>query len=184
MNNFNDDYFVIELSPHYKYTGLLLIRNEPIFNYSKPIQDMPLPIKLKLEYRVFIPAPDVFYLNGGIFVSHRTYECLDEMNLYGLQLFPTDFRLENVDYYFVHIWNELKVIEVNPYYLDKYGCFPKIKSLSFDCDRMMSVPLSRRKIFRLQEAPFIKLIHSSVYKSLFNLNLNGLLFYKLTRWSK
>ncbi len=125
-------------------------------------------------------------------LSQRIADVLVPMDIYGVQFVPVKFSNvktpldETQEYWFMHIWNELRCLDMDNSELElsrSGNTIFFIDKLVLNEDVLESIELQNRKIFALGESPSRWLVHKSIKDAIMSVNPIGCRFFKATEWN-
>ncbi|QSQ20545.1 hypothetical protein JY651_35690 [Pyxidicoccus parkwayensis] len=183
------DYFVIEseasnnhpmlqwdqLAGHFR-KGVAVKVDEPVrLRLGKPVPRNPVMVD-----HHELPEP---------VVSTRLKDLLEPMNLFRVQLVPTDVTVKPDDvrrYWLMHIYNTITCVDRQRSSLsidEDDGGILGIRKLVLDEEVLRAIPLEQRLVFRLAESTSTNVFHQSVADKVLSLKPEGLRFIPVERWN-
>ncbi|UIP26719.1 hypothetical protein [Photobacterium sp. TLY01] len=132
-------------------------------------------------------SPCDYHETAEQLISGKFRQVLLKFNLPGVDFYQTNIINGNKvwsDYYYLHIWNSYKCINLLRSEIDgNYKTYSfTLESLSLDDKVLEEIPLAERLVFRLEEKPKF-LFHETVVNALREANLTGLKFLRVDEWS-
>ncbi|MEL6116047.1 hypothetical protein P0Y67_12595 [Photobacterium sp. SP02] len=132
-------------------------------------------------------SPCDYHETAEQLISDKFRQVLLKFNLPGVDFYQTNIINGNKvwsDYYYIHIWNSYKCINLLRSEIDgNYKTYSfTLESLSLDDKVLEEIPVAERLVFRLEEKPKF-LFHETVVNALREANLTGLKFLRVDEWS-
>jgi hypothetical protein len=121
-------------------------------------------------------------------VSDKIKRVLDPLNLYRVQLIPSQIKGTegNISgFWAIHIYNYIKCIDVenSDCEIRQYS-IAHVKKLRLDKLKLQIIPLEKRLIFRLREAFSYQLFHVSIVEAILKTKPDGVGFTDIETWSE
>jgi hypothetical protein len=111
------------------------------------------------------------------------------MNIKGIQLIPAIITGKNDEiyenYWYIHIINHYSVIdkEKSECKWNTLGKIWVLNKLVLDEEKLKSIPLNERLVFRMPEYRVESLFHKSVVDAVMATNPEGVVFYNVKEWN-
>lgn len=184
------DYFVV--SPECRFDYPVLKEDEKTKDYLLQKDGLnilpPLRFTFQKENSKDLFFPD--YLSSvSPVISKNFLDILSRFDAAKTDLIPCVISEENGEtknhnYFAMHIYNYISCIDETYSEIDRYetGVIKNILRLKLSVSALMKIPFRERLVFRLKEAPLIKIFHKSVVDELRNANVSGIKFYKVREW--
>lgn len=154
-------------NPYYLYEDFK-IANPLMMKYT--LQD-PLPKRYKLVD---------YHSDSDSIVSKKIFNVLSSLNVYGLQLLPTQIRLMNDEvqsgYWAIHLFNHIKCVDIKNSKCRFDVGLREVRKLVLDNMILKNIPIEKRLAFRLVEDISYQLFHKSIVKKILATNPEGILF--------
>jgi hypothetical protein len=137
-------------------------------------------------YRAFLGG-------GGTFViSKKLHGLLSTMDIKGIQLIPVTLMEDDVekydDFWYVHIYNYLSVLDGEKSKFLELGNGVKVKSkfkkIKFDNEKMMKINLNKRLVFRFTGKKSYCLVHKTIAEKIMAIKPVGVSFVKVGEFNK
>ena len=195
-NEFDKEYYLMNVDGASNHPLLTWgeTDDEP-FIYPRPVndEDLELPLKMKFckPYPKQLELADILFSDGDLVVSEKVKQCLEKMNIYGIQFFSTEIETDKKKkvkgYYYFHLWNRIVAVDKNNYEGDEpneRGRIHNLEKFSLDEAVMENTPLEKRLVFHLGESISERLIHKTVYDTLKAENIIGGAFFRIDNWDE